>query len=63
MIRLTTSFNVDIANTCNLDGGCLFCHLVLSRSCLSEEERSMRDCKSRKGSTDFIVGVSACSVK
>jgi hypothetical protein len=60
MLQLATGFNIDIANTFIFDGGVIVCHSVLSRS---EEERSMRDCKSRKGSTDFIVGVSVYSVK
>lgn len=36
---------------------------MLSSSYISDEERSLRDCKSREGSNDFIVDVSACSVK
>jgi hypothetical protein len=36
---------------------------VLPSSYVSGEERSMRDCKSKKRSNDFVVGVSVYSVK
>jgi hypothetical protein len=36
---------------------------VLKRSKLSYEERSMRDCKRRKRSTDFIVHINMYSAK
>ena len=41
----------------------MFYHPVLSRSYISDEERSKSDCKSIKESNAFIFGVSVYSVK